>query len=502
MERKSIELSTKSEIDRGYIRGIGSYFAQIWHASGHDQVPFYPLWFNQFLNRKLPVILDTNNLMLVYSSIPRFRSILDYKGYLIRQAKIRLFKVGANGDDEEEIFEHPILSLLKNPNPVLKGDDFLTQWCLMWDLYQTSLIFKNKINPNSTTLPVSLMVLPTGEFKINPTGFLFEAMNINDIILNYEHINSLYPHAQPKYYEPSEIMRYVDGPTDRYFFGIPKIITNKLIASNLQCALQTRNILLNDMGARGILSNSGGDNEGGLPLSPEERNRLEKAYRQDYGISEDQSKILITQSSLKWQPMSFPTKDLLAFEEEETCFTALCDIYGMQRQLFGEGTASKAKDSIGGDGKGKIEEAMKITIETTIQETIDTFLEGFNTDPDFGLISDGKQILRLRATFDHLPVMQEDQVDAENVKNMKAQAANTYAQAVISLQGQINSGAMERDAAIAIMTNLFGLEESIAELILTEKQESAETEPSPEELEELTEEEKAYQKYLSVKIKL
>lgn len=489
MEGKSLTLNQKSGIDRGYIRGIGSYFAQIWHATGHDQVPFYPLWFNQFLNRKLPVILDTNNLMLVYSSIPRFRTILDYKGSLLRQAKIRLFEVEPDGTDGEEIFNHPVLKLLKNPNPVLRGDDFMVQWCLMWDLYQTALIYKNKVTRSG--LPISLMVMPTGEFKINPTGLLFDQLDINNIIENYEHINSLYPHAAPKYYKPSEIMRYIDGPTDRYFFGIPKIITNKLIASNLQCALQTRNVLLNDMGARGILSNSGGDSEGGLPLTEVERMRLEKAYRSDYGISEDQSKVLITQSSLKWQPMSFPTKDLLAFEEEETCFTALCDIYGLQRKLFGEGTASKAKETIGGDGKGNIEEAMKITIETTIQETIDTFLEGFNCDPDFGLIQNGKQILVLRGTFDHLPVMQEDQVDAENVKNVKAQAANTYTQAVISLQGQINSGGMTQEAALAILVNLFGMEEEIANEVITEKQEQPE-----EDNENDTEEDKKFKKKL------
>ena len=494
---KSLTLNQKSGIDKGYIRGIGSYFDQIWQASGHDQVPFYPLWFNQFLNRKLPVILDTNNLMLVYSSIPRFRSILDYKGGLIRQAKIRLFKVDpiTGEDSTEEVYQHPVLSLLKNPNPVLRGDDFLQQWCLMWDLYQTSLIYKNKTSPKSKTLPTTLMVLPTGEFKINPTGLLFDQLDINNIIENYEHLNSLYPHAAPKYYSPGEIMRYVDGPTDRYFFGIPKIITNKLLASNLQCALQTRNILLNDMGARGILSNSGGDSEGGLPLSEDERMRLEKAYRSDYGISEDQSKILITQSSLKWQPMSFPTKDLMAFEEEESCFCALCDIWGLQRKLFAEGTASKAKETIGGDGKGNIEEAMKITIETTIQETIDTFLEGFNCDEDYGLIRNGKQILRLRATFDHLPVMQEDQVDAENVKSVKAQAAATYTTAIIALQGQINSGAITQEAALAILINLFGMEEDIANEVITEKQE-IEPPPGAEDNSDDTEEDKKFKKQL------
>lgn len=533
----------KKSYDRGYIRGIGSYFAQIWHSTNHDQVPFYPLWFNQFLNRKLPVILDTNNLMLVYASVPIWRTILESKANMVAQARICLYKVGPDGQDTDEVYDHPILDLLKKPHPVYRGmKDFIAQWCIMRDIYQTCLVYKNKVSRSA--FPTSLIIMPTGEFKINPTGYLFDQLNIDDIIESYEHINTQAPDAIQRKYLPHEIMRYVDGQTDRYFFGIPKIVTNKLLISNLQTALQSINISINDMGARGILSSQSSDKEGGIPLDDDERKSLENSYRSQYGIGEDQSKIIITNANLKFTPITWPLKDMMLYEGVEQAFCALCDMYGMQRGIYADTTVSKSKDSIGGDGKGKIEEAMKICIETTGQQTINDFLEGFNIDPNYGLIENGKQKFRLRGLFDHLPVMQEDRVDAEQVEATKITALHQAlsdgaititeyrerlnlppleesiqqqsveekiresqiqirstvggTEGLIQLNAAVAAGQTSREAAVAIVINIYGFDEATAEQMIGEEPEKKfdENEVPPTEEEQQAQEDKAFKKAL------
>lgn len=422
--------------------------------------------------------------MLVYASVPVLRTIIDKKADLLQNGTLKVVSI----DDETKEFPNdPVYLLLHKPNALQNKTDFMAQWCIMRDIYATSLIYKNKASRKS--LPKTLWVLPSGEMKINPTGKLFEQLTIEDIIENYVHINNQAPNASPRYFEPNQIMRYVDGPSDRYYFGIPKVVTNKLLISNLQQALTTRNILLTDMGARGILSNETPDS---IPIGAPERKQISKQYRNDFGNGEDQEKIIITNAKLKWQPISFPTKDLLAFEEVWDCFCQLCDVFGIQAGIFADTTASKAKDTIGGDGAGKVQEALKITYETTIQQTADEFCRGYNDDEDYGLKARGRKLI---CCYDHLPVMQEDQVDAENVNSVRINAASVQTTSLLALNAAVTSGQMEYDAAIAVAVNIHGIEEDIATEIILKPKKIVEPESDPS----MTDEQKEFiKKYFAL----
>lgn len=442
------------------IWGIGGYFSQVFRSTINDGVPFYPLWFNQFLNRKLPVIIDTNNLMLVYASVPILRAIIDRKAELLQNGRLKVVDIN---DEEKEFPDDPVYQLLYRPNPLQKKTDFLAQWSVMRDVYAMSIIYKNKAS--SKSFPKTLWVFPTGEMKVIPTGYLFDQTKIENIIEKFQHINTQAPSAAPKDYSPGEIMFYVDGQSDRYFFGISKIVTNKLLVSNLQQALTTRNVLLTDMGARGILSNKTPD---ATPLGKNEREKIEKDYRKQYGNGEDQQKIIITNSALEFQPMSFPTKDLLAFEEVEDCFCHLVEAYGLIREIFPSSETGKSSNTIGADGKGKTEEALKICYETTIQQTADEFCRGFNDDPDFGLADRRRKLI---CTYDHLPVMKEDQVSAEQVENTRKAGAATQTASLLALNAAVVSGQIEYAAALEIAINVQGLEDKIAKKIILEPKE-------------------------------
>lgn len=459
------------------IWGLGGYFSQIFRSSVNDGVPFYPLWANQFLNRKLPVIIDTNNLMLVLVSVPVLRTIIEKKGELLMNGRFKIVDIDTDVTKEKDYKEYPedpVYQLVHNPNPLQSHGEFVQQWCLMRDVYATSLIYKQKAGRNS--FPKQLTVMPSGEMKINPTGFLFDQTSIEGIIKNYEHINSQQPQAQPKFYEPNQVMRWVDGPTDRYYFGTSKLITNKLIISNTQQALTTRNVLITDMGARGILSNRSPDLK---PLGKKEQNDIEHDYRSEYGNGENQKKILITNSNLEWQAITVPVKDLMVFEEVESGVSMCCDIWGLQRGIFSESSVGKPAP-IGGDGKGKTEEALKITYETTIMQTANEFCRGFNHDADYGLTARRRKAVM---TFDHLPVMGEDQVDAENVLSVRKTAAATQTTSLLALNAAVSTGAMELDAAISISVNIHQIPEDIAKTIILKPKKIA-LPPNEEEMSE------------------
>lgn len=101
---------------------------------------------------------------------------------------------------------------------------------------------------------------------------------------------------------------------------------------------QSRNSLIHDRGASGILANSASDVHGAIPIMDDEVERLEKLYRNRYGFTPDKtSSVIISSAALKWQPMTFNVKDLMLHEEHALCIKDICDIYGYQYRLLSTG---------------------------------------------------------------------------------------------------------------------------------------------------------------------
>src|SRR5215467_6708808 len=73
--------------------------------------------------------------------------------------------------------------------------------------------------------------------------------------------------------------------------------------TNITGSYESRAVLIQSRGAMGILSSAGSaDAVGPLPLTPIEKEDIQNQYRK-YGLSQDQWQVIITQASLKWQPM-------------------------------------------------------------------------------------------------------------------------------------------------------------------------------------------------------
>ncbi len=107
--------------------------------------------------------------------------------------------------------------------------------------------------------------------------------------------------------------------------------------------------------------------------------------------------------------MSYPTKDLMLFEELNADKLALLDAFGLSQYVFGQekgATFSNVRDGV------------RMTYTDTIipetQKIYDSIIE------QFGLDEEG---LKLIADFSHIPVLQADE-------NLKARAMNTRADAV------------------------------------------------------------------------
>ena len=146
---------------------------------------------------------------------------------------------------------------------------------------------------------------------------------------------------------------------------------------------------------------------GAIPMTPEEKTTIRNDW---YRRSKDE--LMITESQVNWQPMSFPTKDLMLFEELTADKIAIIDAYGLSINLFSTekgATFSNVKDSI-----------RMVYTDTIIPETqsmYNSLMKQLGLDKEY----------YLKAEFHHLPVLQADEKSKAEVTKLKAETLEKIA---------------------------------------------------------------------------
>jgi hypothetical protein len=114
----------------------------------------------------------------------------------------------------------------------------------------------------------------------------------------------------------------------------------------------------------------------------------------------------MTNASLKWQPMTFPTRDLLLFEEVDANFLSIIDAYGMNANIFSREKGSTFENLAQG-----IKQAYQSTIIPEAEEL------AMNRTRLFGLESKGEW---LELDYSHIEVLQENEKEKAEVLQLKA----------------------------------------------------------------------------------
>ena len=135
-------------------------------------------------------------------------------------------------------------------------------------------------------------------------------------------------------------------------------------------------------------------------MTPEERTSIQRDW---YKRQKDE--LIITESNVNWQPMSYPTKDLMLFEELTEDKLALIDAYGLNYNIF-----SSDKGATYTNVRDSIRMCYTDTIIPETQQMYDSMMA------QFGLNKEGYY---LEACFDHLPIMQDDELQRINTKKGK-----------------------------------------------------------------------------------
>ena len=367
----------------------------------------------QMLTRGQPEWLhpDSWDAYEIYMTTPQLYAVIQRKGYLMASGIWKHYD--KNG---EQIEDSEVVKLLNNPNPLLTGKEHIRQYVENKSIYGNNYEYLNNII--GSDLPASIMNLEPYKVEIKTTGKYYKQTEISDIIKEYQ---LLHGSTVLDSFEPNEINHTKIPNGQNAIKGDSPMRPLFMPISNIRSAYAFRNVIMNKKGALGLLSNDSKSPEGAIPLTDKERKRLEKEYQKTYGVDNDQLQVIMSNSSLKWQAMSYPTKDLMLFEEVDADFRTLIDAYGLNDNIF-----SREK---GSTFTNLAEGLIQAYQETIIPESEEISL---NRTKLFGL-EEKNEVVKL--TYDHIPALQEDKAkEAERIERI-SRAANALTQ----------SGVLERD---------------------------------------------------------
>lgn len=362
---------------------------------------FIPKWFNRvftgglayrnfsvnFLSSREPVLIDIDagKAWEAYCTIPHLNVVINQKAKMISNMRLTLHD--KEGNEVEDKFGYT--EFLRKPNPLQSFKEWVSQYSIMYDLWGNAFVYP-LVGSKLQDIPFALWNLPSAFMQINKTGKLFEQRKIEDIIESYE----LDMPEYNKKYKPHEVWHSNNNDSPDYFVGTSKLKPLRKNLTTIDAVLKTANVLYNERGGMFMFSQEGKGEMGAIPLSKDEKEEVERQYREEYGVHEGQKRYVITTAALKATPISFPINELMMPEQLESDFSTIIASYGMSRDLFPSTKGATFENQ---------NQAQKATYQNTIQPEADDIADMLTA-----LLKLNEKGLKFKANFDHLPVFQDE----------------------------------------------------------------------------------------------
>lgn len=444
----------------------------------------------QIWGKKEAVWLDTGDAWRLFIDIPELRAVVNKRATMMSTNKPIL-----HDKDGNVVENHWVNDLIKKPNAVQSWSDVVYSMSVQDALYSNVVGY---CPLRSFGIRNLIITLPNNKIQINLSGKKLKQMDRENLIDSFVFT---YDDGSTEKIELQDAIYLTTADGMNIVRPISRIDSLRLPLSNIMASYRKRNVLLENLGAIGILSAQSNDMGGAIPMTPEERQKIQKDW---YRRQKDE--LIITESNVNWQPMSYPTRDLMLFEELTEDKLAIIDAYGLNYNLF-----SSEKGATFTNVRDSIRMAYTDTIIPETQQIYDSLMA------QWGLQQEG---YHLEANFDHLPVLQDDasqKASAEKTKvdtysvmlkdgvvtqqqyaeefgielqkqdRTESQAA-ALAQAqtnlkgtvggldgIIALNNSVSTGQMDRQTAINTLVNYYGYDATVANSMITNPVNNANT---------------------------
>jgi hypothetical protein len=346
----------------------------------------------QIWGKKEAVWLDTGDAWRLFIDIPELRSVVNKRATMMASNMPMLYDKNGN-----LVENHWINDLINKPNGVQSWSDVVYSMSVQDALYSNVVAYCPLRSFGQRNL---IITLPNNKIQINLSGKKLKQMEMNDLITSFVFT---YDDGSKETIELQDSIYLTTADGMNIVRPISRIDSLRLPLSNIMASYNKRNVLLENLGAIGILSAQQNDLGGAIPMTPEERQKIQRDW---YRRQKDE--LIITESNVNWQPMSYPTRDLMLFEELTEDKLAIIDAFGLNYNLF-----SSEKGSTFSNVRDSIRMAYTDTIIPETQQIYDSMIAQWGLQGEY----------YLKADFNHLPILQDDE-------NQKATAHKTKVETV------------------------------------------------------------------------
>jgi hypothetical protein len=335
-----------------------------------------------------------------FMCVPELNAIINLKARYFSHGVLKV--VNKQG---KEIKSHHYNALLQKPNWFQAQKEFMMQTKLFHEIYGNEYLYTLfPVGFESTERTKAIFTLPPNlvesEYNEKDPFYTFSSRPENiKYIIDID--------GSKKDLDSKTIIHLNDNRVcikkinDKSILkGESKLVALKAAINNIRMAYESRGIIIKYRGSQGIISPDSKDGIGSsVPFEDSEKAAIQAAYK-SYGTLTDQSQIIITNIASKFQAMTVnDPKKLGLFDECEEDFYAFLDSFGLPADLFSssKGTTFTNKN-----------EARKDIIENTTIPEANEWAMGLNEQ----LMAD--DTARVIVDYSHLPVMQTDlKVQAE-----------------------------------------------------------------------------------------
>lgn len=394
------------------------------------------------VNARWYSLKDNESFVKAYLEVPELYSIITDKAKQTAKGIWRLKDTKSGDLIESDRF----LDILRQPNPLMSGAELLKSSVIDYGIFGNFYNFLlTPINQKPTPDNVAVIYRLDARYTYpQATGKIFYQTQLKDIVAKYVFDvrgQSFDFKTENICHVSNSSVNFLNG---KYLLGQSNIEPLKWAISNIKEAYEARNVYITKRGAFGIFSNQSQGEMGMQPM--EDKEELQKSLNR-YGLKGRLAQFILTNSNLKWTPISIPTKDLELYKEVRESVIAISQAYNYPSLLLGypEGSTFSNVES---ETKrlytdGIIPEAQHIASE--INRTINA--KQYNKE--------------YFLDYSHIESLQKD-------KKVEAQRQQIAVNTIIKLNEAIQNGNVSYDSAIEILVNIVGMKQDEARGVLSE----------------------------------
>lgn len=248
-------------------------------------------------------------------------------------------------DENNERKEYAdIVKVLKTPSP-------LTTWrALIYAIEQTLLVYGYcplYVARATEHAPIiGLQVIEPKHFHQESTGRMIGVTAVGDMITRtYIEYGGMQIDLQPYEYTVITSHRVMVTSVGEHIRYSSQTDSLSQAVNNYMSAMIARGNLIINGGPKGIVySNDTGD-VGNQALTPSEKEEINKSFKSRFGLVNKMYQIMVTTKRVGYIPLGSNTDQLKLHEETDACRNAICNVLGVQPDLFSQGATFDNKES-------------------------------------------------------------------------------------------------------------------------------------------------------------